>query len=296
MRISTDVATTWKPLFARPAAPSTRNALLSTVARAAMHGKLWLNDPDCAIMRRRADENDLRPTETGTMAALISLSGGMVLSGDNVATLTPARRRLLQRLLPPSNLAATPLDLFERDEPRLFALPMTGAAGPGLIVATVNWEDHPDTIFIAWRQLRPALGEGTMSVWRLADGQRPLLLGSYGRAQQHGDLPPVNLPPHSTALLLLKAETGHPDLLASGFHLLAGMVEVEEVTWQSRRLTITLAKPGRQRGSLWIVVPQGYAPSTVRVNGRRRRYTLEQGLLEVTFTLNDRAVVEVAFG
>jgi hypothetical protein len=70
---------------------------------------------------------------------------------------------------------------------------------------------------------------------------------------------------------------------------------VEDVTWRGRLLTVTLAKPGRQSGALWIVVPQGYSPSSVKINGRRHLYARERRLLEVTFTLIDHAVVEVAF-
>jgi len=55
---------------AGPAAPSTYNALATTIARLSSHGQLWLNDPDCAIVRRRGDDNNLTHEEARTFLAV----------------------------------------------------------------------------------------------------------------------------------------------------------------------------------------------------------------------------------
>ncbi|CAE8626853.1 unnamed protein product, partial [Polarella glacialis] len=63
MRISADTAEHWLPkgpdlpgtrwFFAKDQTnlPSARNMVRNTFARMPMHGSLWINDPDCLILR-----------------------------------------------------------------------------------------------------------------------------------------------------------------------------------------------------------------------------------------------------
>jgi alpha-galactosidase len=103
MRIGPDVAPHWEP---RPApripgiehtTPSTQSALRSVQARAFMHRRLWLNDPDCVMARSRG--TDLTPEEVRSLAAAVAASGGMFVISDDVAELLPAEIRLLQDAL-----------------------------------------------------------------------------------------------------------------------------------------------------------------------------------------------------
>ena len=47
-----------------------------------MHGRLWANDPDCLLVR--TDRTKLTLDETRTLASAIGLSGGMMLSSDDL--------------------------------------------------------------------------------------------------------------------------------------------------------------------------------------------------------------------
>ena len=109
MRIGPDVAPHWFP-EALPAGlaqenapgfsssmPSTRNALRNVLARAWMHRRLWLNDPDCLMLRTRATA--LTRVEATTVAAVASATGGMLLLSDEVASLGVAQRRLYRETL-----------------------------------------------------------------------------------------------------------------------------------------------------------------------------------------------------
>ncbi len=99
MRIGPDVAPHWEP---RPepriagleeTAPSAANALRNTFARAWMHRRLWLNDPDCLMVR--SERTELRPDEIRTLAARVAASGGMAIASDDVGALSPADLALL---------------------------------------------------------------------------------------------------------------------------------------------------------------------------------------------------------
>jgi len=101
MRIGPDVAPWWEPRDAFPgyaeAAPSTRNAWRSTLVRSAFHRRLWLNDPDC-LMLRTAD-TDLTPDQVEAWARAVGVSGGMALVSDDLALLDANARRLLGEVL-----------------------------------------------------------------------------------------------------------------------------------------------------------------------------------------------------
>jgi alpha-galactosidase len=101
MRIGPDVAPWWEPRDAFPgyaeAAPSTRNAWRSTLVRSAFHRRLWLNDPDC-LMLRTAD-TDLTPDQVEAWADAVGVSGGMALVSDDLALLDANARRLLGEVL-----------------------------------------------------------------------------------------------------------------------------------------------------------------------------------------------------
>jgi len=73
--------------------PSTRNAYANTVTRAFMHRNLWLNDPDCLMLR--TEETAMTADAVRTWAHAVGVSGGMALVSDDLALLGPEARALL---------------------------------------------------------------------------------------------------------------------------------------------------------------------------------------------------------
>jgi alpha-galactosidase len=104
MRIGPDVAPWWDVTAASnplpgydAAAPATRNAWVSTLARSFMHRRLWANDPDC-LMLRTAD-TALSPGAARAWAYAVALSGGLALVSDDLALLGDDARALLDDVL-----------------------------------------------------------------------------------------------------------------------------------------------------------------------------------------------------
>jgi alpha-galactosidase len=104
MRIGPDVApwwelpdTEWYAPGYREAAPSTANALRSTVARGFMHRRLWLNDPDCVMLR--TEQTQMTAAQVERWARAVGESGGMVLVSDDLTLLGADARRLLDEVL-----------------------------------------------------------------------------------------------------------------------------------------------------------------------------------------------------
>jgi alpha-galactosidase len=102
MRIGPDVAPWWEPGpdvlpgYAE-AAPATVNAWRSTLVRSALHRRLWLNDPDC-LMLRTADTR-LSADAVRAWALAVGTSGGMALVSDDLALLDAGARRLLDEVV-----------------------------------------------------------------------------------------------------------------------------------------------------------------------------------------------------
>ena len=104
MRIGPDVAPHWEP---RPGpihtsgyvetAPSTRSAWQSTLARSFMHRRLWLNDPDCLMLRH--DATELSADAARAWAHAVAASGGMAIVSDDLALLGEDATALLDEVI-----------------------------------------------------------------------------------------------------------------------------------------------------------------------------------------------------
>jgi alpha-galactosidase len=84
MRIGPDVAPYWRAGevegLEAAARPSLENARRAAVARAPFHGRLWANDPDCVMLRRRHTE--LTVEQSRDWARWIAASGQMLVLSD----------------------------------------------------------------------------------------------------------------------------------------------------------------------------------------------------------------------
>jgi alpha-galactosidase len=95
MRVGPDIAADYEPPDGHPTLPSQRNAARNVIARAWQHGRFWINDPDCLMLRpqvqRRAD-----------WAAVVDRYGGLRASGDGLHQLDEWGLEITRRLLTPS--------------------------------------------------------------------------------------------------------------------------------------------------------------------------------------------------
>jgi alpha-galactosidase len=101
MRIGPDVAPAWEPTggFAgyEDTSPSTRNAWRNTLARSFMHRRLWLNDPDCLMLRTSGTQ--LTDAQVRAWAHAVAASGGMAIVSDDLALLDRGARAILDEVL-----------------------------------------------------------------------------------------------------------------------------------------------------------------------------------------------------
>jgi alpha-galactosidase len=294
MRIGPDIHTTWEPRFQGDlSAPGAANALRNNIARAFTHRRLWAADPDCLPLRPRGESSQLTLYEAHTLATVISLTGSMFLDGDQLGKLPPSRLAMLRQMLPPTDRVAYPLDLFKRDVPQVLVLPVERPWGRWWLVGLVNWDDHTQGFNVEPEALSLPAGR-----YHVYDQWRAVYLG-----QTEGAIVLPHQKPHETLLLLFKPVAEQPDWLTSTFHLMGGSVEVVDVVRQrlgERRLKLIVhvEQAGQNFGRLVFTMPAGWVVLDAQVKGRRRSVNIrnrEAGLVDMGFTLHDRAWVLVDF-
>lgn len=94
MRIGPDVAPFWGDTTGGMGEPSTLHAIEAIISRNFMHRRLWLNDPDCLMLRAR--ETHLTADERAALASAIAASGGMLLVSDDMALLDRESAKLFR--------------------------------------------------------------------------------------------------------------------------------------------------------------------------------------------------------
>jgi alpha-galactosidase len=100
MRISPDTAPHWQPDDGDLSSPGARSAVITGEARAWQHGRWWVNDPDCLIVRPSVERRE-------DWARHVEMYGGLRASSDRLAELDPWGLEVTRRLLatpPPPTL------------------------------------------------------------------------------------------------------------------------------------------------------------------------------------------------
>jgi alpha-galactosidase len=96
-------------------------------------GRLWWNDPDAVVLM-----GDLSEDEFLFHATAVYATGGMLLSGDDLTAITPARLALLRKLSPPTGVPAR----FADGSFRVGVADLPGRR----IFCLLNWSDAPETV------------------------------------------------------------------------------------------------------------------------------------------------------
>ncbi len=150
MRIGPDVAPYW---FARyrygwvhdPHALCTRFAIRSILTRSPMHRRLWINDPDCVMLR--STETRLTEAERMSLVNAVAVSGGMYLLSDRLSALsdeTWALAERIQQVVQDTDCGRCwALDMLQQEMPEL----AYNSAG---YLAAFNFADVPVLKVVPW--------------------------------------------------------------------------------------------------------------------------------------------------
>lgn len=281
-RIGPDVAPAWRMPWpdAPLCAPGTENALRTVVGRYWMHGNIWLNDPDCLLVRD--SETALTLDETRFLSTVIALSGGMVFLSDELPKLPPERLQMASLLLPPYGRPAVPLDMMERFPPSVLRLEVERPFERWWLQGMLNWGDSPADVVAP-------LPDEPVHVFDLWEERY------FG--VQRKQVTFEQMAPHSAKLLALRPARAEPQVVSSTFHFGQGAVEIEDACFDSSAmaLTVRLLRPGRGEGGVIIHVPRTHRELSLESDVPAEMSRRPDGLLAVRLGLEERAQFTVRF-
>jgi alpha-galactosidase len=261
--------------------PACENAIRNVLTRLWTHDRLWLNDPDCLLVRD--SETALSLDEVRSLATAIALSGGMVVLSDAMPKLPPERRQIASLLLPPYGQSAVALDLFERSLPRFLQLAIERPFQRWWLLGVFQWEDEPSEVTVSL----PAEPVHVFDLWQDR---------YFGVHQDELRFP--GMPPHSAKLLSLRPVTNHPQIVSTTFHFSQGAVEIEDARFDAaqRALRVRLTPPAKREGEVVIHVPPPYRERGLESDAPAASMARRaDGLLSVCLTLPQRALFTVFF-
>jgi alpha-galactosidase len=287
MRIGPDVAPFWRDegdLYG--SGPALNNAVRSTLAHTWMHRRLWVNDPDCLLVRKR--DSALTWAEVQAWTSIVGMSGGMALLSDDLSRLEAGRAALVPLVLPVLGEAATPLGPCVDGAPSRMRLVVEREWERWLVAALFNWSGEArQLVFDPADWDMPEIAGGRYHLFDLWTGEH------FGPCAGPVTLPAT--PAHGARQLSAHADLGRPQLVGSTLHLLGGAVELAGEAWSGDTLLVTLDCPGEHEGTLVVYVPAGYeyVPASAGAGGSG---VMRRGnVLVVPVRLTGRAEVALRF-
>ncbi len=253
MRIGTDIGTNWRYEWGG----GVYECSINTMTRAAMHDRLWINDPDCVLVRQ--DDNELTEDEVKLWLSIVALSGGAVLLSDRMVEVSEERLSLLDRILPVYRQGAIAVDALENANPRIFALPVETQSGNWAVVAVVNLNESPIDVTVPLETigLDSSVKHHVFNFWQ----------GKYlGLIERQVSV--TGLQPHTLKLLLIKPESKEPAVLSTSMHYSQGAVEIADIDWNSgsNELSLRVTRDTRHEESIFFVFNEEWIPSRAYVD------------------------------
>ena len=237
MRIGADNSGSWAGWVRQSPVAGSRNYFLND--------RIWYNDPDPSYVR-----SSLSLTEARTIASWPTIAGALNSNGDWLPSLPAERLDILKRTLPSHGRIARPVDLFESDPPRVWAVTDDGDTVRRDVIALFNWDDV-DTDFdvpVARLGLPPARTYVGFDYWA------------------NTFLPPFHdhlraaLPAHGCEILSARPLQDHPFLLSTSRHITQGMTDVLAESWNGHALTGRSRVVGGDAYELRLCAPEAPHP------------------------------------
>lgn len=237
MRIGPDNGFGWNDLKAGPWHGTNRYFL---------HGRVWYNDPDPVYIRPETPIEQAR-----LLCSWAGVTGQLTVSSDWLPGMPAERLDLLKRILPAHGLLPRPVDLFERDFPRVWVLEDHASGAPRHLIGCFNWDDKASAkvaYSAAALELSPKVPYAAFDFW-----------GNTFETP-FSDSFEVEVPPATCRVFAVRPVVDHPFVLSSNRHITQGIVDIEEEVWDADQKTLR----GRSRVvagdpyELRILLPPGW--------------------------------------
>lgn len=184
-----------------------------------LHRRVWLNDPDPVYVRASMPTN-----HTQLICSWVALSGQLNLSSEWLPGLPADRLDILKRTMPAHGGLARPVDFFENDPPRIWAVQAPGRD----VIGLYNWKSTAQQFDVPLEQL--GLDNRTEHV--AFDYWKDEFVPSVnGRLQ-------LTVPGESCIVLAIRSRTDHPQVISTSRHVTQGLVDLSGEIWNQRTKTL----------------------------------------------------------
>ena len=237
-----------------------QNCLHTVGRRYFYHRKVYVNDPDGLVLRDwdRGDGFNCTWSEAQLWTVAIAMSGGSVLSNDELERLSEPRRALYTSCLPPLDIPCRPVDYFERPTPTAYILDV-----------------DENTKFLALYHFGDEMTDLDFDLDRV--GMKGALVADCLERKFPGfkDVIRVeNANPHSATMFLLKKPAAEPAFVGSDANIYMG-INLFSSAYEDGKLTVTRPEEGFEKSTVYALYPDGYVPAG-RVILQEKGYTLTE--------------------
>lgn len=222
-----------------------QNCLHTVGWRYFYHRKVYVNDPDGLVLRDwdRGDGFNCTWSEAQLWTVAIAMSGGSVLSNDELEKLSDARRALYTESLPPLDIPCRPVDYFERPAPTAYVL-----------------EVDENTKFLALYHFGDTMTDLDFDLDRV--GMKGALVADCLDRKFLGfkdSLHIENANPHSAAMFLLRKPTAEPAFVGSDANIYMG-INLFSSEYGNGKLLISRPKDTFETAKVYALWPEVYEP------------------------------------
>ena len=208
------------------------------------HRRVYVNDPDGVVLRDIdiGDGFNCSYSEAELWAIAVAMSGGSVLSNDELEKLSPGRRRLYTRLLPPLDIPGRPVDYFQRPEPTAYIL-----------------DYGADTKFLALYNLGDTMADIHFDLDRVGMQGALVVDCIKGKALGFRNCVTVeNVDPHGGVMLLLRKPGDAPAFAFSDANIYGGL---NVITCRMEEGVPMVERPaGYGDARVYVLWPEGSVP------------------------------------
>ncbi|MCK4591753.1 MAG: alpha-galactosidase, partial [Candidatus Latescibacteria bacterium] len=133
-----------------------KSRMTTVISRYWQQKRLWHNDPDVLTLSEAfLDRGTVcEMGEARIRTTCVALSGGPVLLGDDLPSLSEERLRMMTLCLPAYGVTAKPVDLFKNDSPQIWDMKVETDWGKWNVVGLFNYEKGESAVDVRFADLR----------------------------------------------------------------------------------------------------------------------------------------------
>jgi hypothetical protein len=200
------------------------------------NARVWHNDPDCLMLR-----DPLTLENARAWGSFIALSGQLNLVSEWLPDLPPEKLDVYKRTIPNHRvLDARPVDLFERDLPRIWQVTEGEGDDRRDVVGLFNWNFDKPTTQPAGAEVGPVTV--TLDLAQLGLGAGEYVGFDYWGNEfmpKIGDNTTFTLPPGSCRVMALRRSAKHPQVVSTSRHIAQGLLDLTYVRWHNDKNALT---------------------------------------------------------